>query len=150
MHTGGLTGSWNSSARSEASFHSTTGKRTLVASAEQGRNREEPRNKWFGQLLGTSPQIPLSGPASHKQRAPRSHPSASSWRRLWSGKPRSQISREPSLTLGTKYLPKVGPAARRSKANKEASLVEGKACFIPKASNREGRAVSCPKTDSPH
>ena len=93
---------------------------------------------------------PLSGPASHEQQATHNHPDASSWRRLWSGKPGSQISREHSLRLGAEYLPKASPAARRSKANKEARLVEGKVCFIPKASNREGRAVSCPKTDSPH
>ena len=38
------------------SFCATKEKRKLAASAEQGRNREDPRNKWFWQLLGTSPK----------------------------------------------------------------------------------------------
>ena len=31
---------------------------TLAASAEQGRNREDPQNKWFQQLLGCLPKPP--------------------------------------------------------------------------------------------
>ena len=37
------------------SFHSTKEKMKLVARAEEGRNREDPQNKWFRQLLETSP-----------------------------------------------------------------------------------------------
>ena len=33
----------------------------LAASAEQGRNREDPQNTWFWQLLGTSPRPPTRG-----------------------------------------------------------------------------------------
>ena len=40
----------------------------------------------------------------------------------------SQISRERGLTLGAKLLVKVGPGG--CKANKEASLVERRGCFI--------------------
>ena len=47
---------------------------------------------------------------------------------------------------------KSGLAARRSKANKEARLVEREVCFIWDAGNQGwesgGRAVSCPKADS--
>ena len=43
--------------------------------------------------------------------------------------------------------PKVGLAAHCSKANKEARLVERKACFILDAG--KGRVDSCPKANSP-
>ena len=58
VHTGGLTQSWSLSALPDACFCSTKEKYKLAASAEQGRNREDPQNKWFWQLLGMSPQIP--------------------------------------------------------------------------------------------
>ena len=58
-NTGGLTRSWSSSACPDACFRSTNEKRMLTASAEQGRNREDPPNTWFLQLLGASPQSPL-------------------------------------------------------------------------------------------
>ena len=44
-----------------ASFYSTKEKRKLSASAEQGRNREDPQNKWFWQLHGTAPKSPTQG-----------------------------------------------------------------------------------------
>ena len=104
LHTGGLTWSWSSLACPDASFHSTKEKRKLAASAEQGRNREDPWNKWYQQLLGTSPQILLSGPDSQEQRLIATTPCvvmAGGWPCL--GKPLgSQISRERSLTLGAK------------------------------------------------
>ena len=61
VHTGGLTWSWNSSARPDACFCSTKEKCTLTVTAKQWRNREDPRKRWFRQLPGTSPQAPLSG-----------------------------------------------------------------------------------------
>jgi len=47
VHTGGFTASRSSSACPEASFHSTKEKHRLAANAEQGRNREDPQNKWY-------------------------------------------------------------------------------------------------------
>ncbi|XP_067559098.1 methionine-R-sulfoxide reductase B2, mitochondrial isoform X2 [Pseudorca crassidens] len=67
LHTRGLTRSWSSSV-CPACFRSTKENRTLTASAEQGRNREDPPNTWFRQLLGASPQTPFPGPASLEQR----------------------------------------------------------------------------------
>ena len=55
MHIQGLTQSWSSSACPDSCFHSTKEKHTLAATAQQGRNRDDPRNKWFWQLLGMSP-----------------------------------------------------------------------------------------------
>ena len=44
-----------------------------------------------------------------------------------------------------------GLAAHRSKASKQARLVERKVCYISSASNWWGRVVNiCPKADSPH
>ena len=59
----------------------------LADSGKKGSNREDPRNKWFWQLLGTSPQISLSGPASPQQRVPRSLQGELSWLQLYSGNP---------------------------------------------------------------
>ena len=61
------------------------------------------------------------------------------------------MSREHSLTLvAQETVTKSGDlAARSSKANKEARLVERKVCFVSEAATWEGRADSCPKTDSP-
>ena len=141
MHTGGPTWSWSSSARPDACFRSTKEKRTLAASAKQGRNREDPRNKRFRQLLGTSPQIPLSGPASHGQSGSSSQPP----RRVVMaaallGRPQKpDIARVQQPRVGSQKLSaKVGPAACRAKANKEARLVERKVCFISEAGNLAG------------
>ena len=72
-------------------------KRMLAASAEQGRNREDPRNKWFWQLVGMSPKPP-SRTWEPWAMAPWSLPGASSWWRLPLGKtPRRQVLRELSL-----------------------------------------------------
>ena len=48
-------------------------------------------------------------------------------------------------------LPQRGLAAHRSKANKEARLVERKVCFILDPGNWGwGRADVCPKANPPH
>ena len=78
VHPGGLTRPWSSSARPDACFRSTKEKHTLPPNAKQGRNREDPRNTRFRQLLATSPKIPLLGPASLEQQAPHGHPGAPS------------------------------------------------------------------------
>ena len=59
--TGELTQSWCLSAQPDACFHPTKGEQKLAASDEQGRNREDPQNKGFWQLLRTSPKSPSLG-----------------------------------------------------------------------------------------
>ena len=84
-----------------ASFYST--KEKLAASAEQGRNREDPQNKWFWQLLGTSPQIPYSGLASHEKQANTCHGHSSPLDE--SGEPGAMKALKPAVAspmLGTK------------------------------------------------
>ena len=53
----------------------------LAASSKQRGNGEDPRNKWFQQLLRMPPKASLSGPASQDLWAPHSHSGAVSW--LW-------------------------------------------------------------------
>ena len=60
VHAGGPTRSWIPSARPDASSLSTKEKRTLAASAKQGRNTEDPRSKWLWKLLECPPN-PLLG-----------------------------------------------------------------------------------------
>ena len=61
VHTGGLTQPWSLSASAKCKFPFHQEKRKLAASAEQGRNREDPQNKWFWQLHGTAPKSPTQG-----------------------------------------------------------------------------------------
>ena len=68
MHIQGLTQSWSSSACSDSCFHSTKERHTLAATARQGRNRDDPQNKWFGQLPGMSPKSPSRGQGSTNSR----------------------------------------------------------------------------------
>ena len=74
-------------------------------------------------------------------------------RRVASESQRTQRLGPQSLPLATPHLQipscnqKWGSAAHCSKANKEARLVERKACFILDAG--KGRVVSCPKANSP-
>ena len=58
MHTGGLTLSWSSSAHPKCKFPFHQEKCKLTTRAKQGKNREDPQDKWFQQLLGTSPKSP--------------------------------------------------------------------------------------------
>ena len=53
--------SWCLSAQPDACFHPTKGEQKLAASDERGRNREDPQNKGFWQLLRTSPKSPSLG-----------------------------------------------------------------------------------------
>ena len=94
VHTGGLTWSWSSSARSEASFHSTKEKHTLAASANQERNREGPPNKWFEQLLGMSLPNPSQGRASD----PRPGGSLQPSQRVFMAAALLRKTREPDIT----------------------------------------------------
>ena len=58
-------------------------------------------------------------------------------------------SRQRKRRLRRRYCNrKWGPAAHRSKANREARLVERKVCFILDASNWGGEIDLCPKADS--
>lgn len=50
--------SWRSSAHPEACFSFTKEKLELAASVEQEKQRGDPQNKWFWQLLGCSPKFP--------------------------------------------------------------------------------------------
>ena len=134
MHTGGLTQSWRLSAGLDACFRSTKEKRTLAASAKQGRNRADPQNKWFWQLLGMSPQTHPLGPAGHKQRAPHSCPSG-----------HGRTPREPGTVSAAAphWVPKTvvkrrGLATCCSKDSKEARLVESKGCRISERADWQG------------
>ena len=112
MHTGGLTRSWSSAARPDVRFRSTKEKcKKLATSAEPGRDRENPGNKRFQQLLRMSPKISLSGPASHEQRAPRGRPVQACRHgcALLGQPPGSQLSRERgSPTPDSKAVPESG------------------------------------------
>ena len=122
-------------------------KRVLAASADQGRNREDPRNKWFRQLVGMSPKPPPRAWEPWAM-APWSLPGASSWRRLPFGKtPSRQVSRELSLTLYQNLLAKVGPGARSSNPIKRQGQWKGKLAFFQMYATK-GRADSCPKANS--
>ena len=129
MHTGGLTGSWSSSPCPEASSRLTKEKRRLALSAEQGRNREDPPNKWFWQLLATTPKAPLR--ASERGTAvPPSLSGASSWRQLHLVLPPSARHRESTASPGRQNLfAKVGSGARGSKANEAVSGKESSLYF---------------------
>ena len=78
-------------------------KRKLAASAQQGRNREDPPNKWFWQLLGMSPQNPLLGTASQEQQPLTAIP-ASFHGRLCSGKTPGARCRESAAA--SRWTPK--------------------------------------------
>ena len=92
--------------------------------AEQVRNREDPGNQRFWQLLGTTPRSPSQGQLAMRQQALHSLPGVVSWLRLNRGNPGSQISREHSRPMrAPKLFPKVG-------SNKEVRLLWRKVCFI--------------------
>ena len=155
VHTGGLTLSWSSSAHPDACFHSTEEKLKLTTGAEQGRNREDPQNKWFRQLLGTSPKIPFSGPGSHKQQAYHNHPSALSWPWLYSGKPRGARCHKSAGTTPC-WMPKtvtksgVQPLTTQ-KTIKRPGWWKGKFALFWMLASRRGRADTCQKANSlPH
>ena len=112
---------------------------TLAASAEPGRNREDPWNKWFRQLLGTSPQIRPSGPASQEQQAPCNHPGPASWPPLYRGKPQGGGGRYRE-SAASPWALKNGNWSGRSgcpplRMQKRARWVERKVCFTLEASN---------------
>ena len=143
VHTCGLTQSWSSSAHSDASFHSTKEKGKLAASVEQGRNREDPQNKWFWQLLRTSPQIPLSGSESHKQWAHCNHLGTLSWPWLYSGKHWGARCRE---SAAPRWAQKMLAA---QKSVKRQVWWKGKFALFWIPAMGWGRVDSCPKADSP-
>ena len=118
-------------------------KRVLAASADQGRNREDPQNKWFRQLVGMSPKPP---PRAWEPRAmaPWSLPGASSRWRLPFGKTpqQSDIARAQSH-VASKSVSKSGFRCSLLKPNKEARSVERKVGFFSDICNqREGRLLS--------
>ena len=92
------------------------------------------------------PLRPPPGAGEPGAGVPRSHPCALSWPRVNSGKPWSQLS---SPTWGTKNCnwKCLGPASHPSKTDKEARLVERKACFTSEARNR-GEGAMPAKADS--
>ena len=73
---------------SRCMFRSTKEKHSSAASAEQGRNREGPQNKWLRQLLRLSPQIPSGGQRATSSGLLAAILSVSSWPRLCWGKTR--------------------------------------------------------------
>ena len=144
--------SWRSSVHPEACFSFTKENLKLAASVEQRRNREDPQNKWFWQLLWMFPQIPLLRPVSYQQLAHHNHPIHNRHGLLpVLGKPPvNQMSWEhQSLTLDAKKAVTKRPAACCLEANKEAKLVERKAWLILEASNL-GRRMSHLKAEFPH
>ena len=105
-HTAELTGSGNSPACPEVSSYSTKEKHICAASAEQRRSREDPRNQWFRQLLGISFPNLFLGPARLLTAFLACRHGSST-----NGEtPRSQISREHSLTLAPKSVSESGPS----------------------------------------
>ena len=105
VHTGGLTRSWSSSTYSKCKFPSHQEERKLSASAKQERNREYPQNKWFWQLLGTSPKSSFRSQLVRSSRLTRCH---------GHGKPRrarchqAQELQQSAPSWATKNLLKVG------------------------------------------
>ena len=148
VHTGGLTRSWSSSACPDACLRSTKEKRTLAASAQQGRNRGDPPKQMFLAAARSVPPNPLLR-ASEPRAAGSWQPS---WRavmataarlRLVGGNPGSQMSRERSPAVGAKYCDhKCGLAAHCAEANKETRLMRRKVRFISEASNLAGKLPS--------
>ena len=137
-----------------ASSHSTKEKHKLATSAEQGRNREDPQNKWFLQQLGTSPQFPTWGwPAinnrlihCHGHSSPLKNPGQSGAMKAGASSSQPQVGPPKSVTervcVGSDHC---------LKANKEARLVKRKVCFISDASHwrdRRKMADICPKANS--
>ena len=59
-------------------------------------------------------------------------------------------NRKPSINIGGIITEREGPAARRSKANKEARLVERKVCFILRARTRGGGQTPVQRPTPPH
>ena len=83
----------------------------------------------FQPLLGMSPQLLLLGSANHEQGASHSRPRASWWQRLYWGKlPGARYQESLTSRWEPSSVSEVGPGGY--KANKEAGLVERKACFI--------------------
>ena len=103
MCTGGFTGSWTSSPCPEESVRLTKVKRRLALSAEQGRNREDLQNKWFWQLLGTTPKAPLRA-SKPRTAVPPSLPAAPSQRQLHLVAPPSASHRESTASRGRHNL----------------------------------------------
>ena len=144
--------SWRSSVHPEACFSFTKENLKLAASVEQRRNREDPQNKWFWQLLGMFPKIPLLRPVSYQQLAHHNHQIHNRHGLLpvLRKPPVNQMSWEhQSLTLDAKKAVTKRPAACCLEANKEAKLVERKAWLILEASNL-GRRMSHLKAEFPH
>ena len=130
----GLTGAWRCSACPAASFRSTKEKHRSAVGAEQGKNREDPRNKRFQQRLGPSPQTP-PGACEPPAAAPHGLPC----------EPSVVAPLHPAAGIA-RAQPHVGArmASETSSPNREAGLTESKACFISKAGRLGGRADSCP------
>ena len=128
VRTGGFTESWSPSACPEASFHFTKEKHRLAASASQGRNTEDPQNKWLSTAARNVPPNLLPGPASCEQQLreaflPHHHGSSSAWGRLW----------EPDIARAQRHwalisVSESGSRSPGSKANKE--KIGGKASLL--------------------
>ena len=115
MDLGELIQSWSASAGPNACFGSTEEKCKLATSAEQRRSRKHPRNQCFRQLLGISSPNLFLGPARLLTAfLARRHGSSTNGET-----PRSQISREHSLTLA----PKRGPCDHSSHLTDEKAEV---------------------------
>ena len=153
VHTAAeLAQSWRSSVHPEACFSFTKENLKLAASVEQRRNRQDPQNKWFWQLLGMFPKIPLLRPVSYQQLAHHNHQihHRHGLLPILGKPPMNQMSWEhQSLTLDAKKAVTKRPAACCLEANKEAKLVERKAWLILEASNL-GRRMSHLKVEFPH
>lgn len=102
----------------------------------RGETGSLPRTNGLGSCEEGALQIhPQDQPAQSRAAELFTASSALSWQQLYVENPGSQISRERSPCWRQKLLRKVSPAALRSKANKEASLVERKIYLISEAGN---------------
>ena len=104
-HTSGLIPSWSSSPHPQCMFPFHQGKVQAGSQCQQGRNREDPQNKWFWQLLGTSPRSPFRSQLVRSSRLTHCH---------GHGKPRrarchqAQELQQSAPSWATKNLLKVG------------------------------------------
>lgn len=146
MHTGGLT-----VRSSRGVFPLPQEKNTMATSAEQGRNREEPRNKALA-AARNGPHVPSCGQEARSNMLLAGF-QGSSWRWLHLGKRREprDTARNAASSWSQNLLLKVGPGAHSSKANKEARLVERKVCLFSKVGNQGGgrTPVQTPTLSSP-
>lgn len=148
VHTGGLTGSWSSSAYSKCKFPSHQEEHKLAASAEQERNREDPQNKWFQQLLGHLPRPPSQGQQATSSRFLKAFPARCHGSGCAPENRGSQMSRECGLPLCAQTLGQVVQMLTAQKLIKKQGWWKGMfALFLRQA---DGSKVGYPALRLPY